>query len=268
MDLKEYYFNNIQEDEYHFKYFEDIKNINKSSGDEMFDAFFELIDSKGSEFRVHDEEDAISKFKELCQPGIERYSSADKLWFYFISYYLYKTGYVIEEFPRLLARPPLEPSDFTYTEIRNKLISEGKDDNGTVRFDTRRAYIESLNFVKRVSNINIDDYLNQKFEEISTRQASFNEMSQDEKLKEITNLIEHFLKTDGKFMKLDYSSISFEFITDEMVTKFRRKMQCFRHATEDTIKERNAYSAEQKDFFVDYGLTIVKVIVSIKKQIE
>lgn len=40
MDLKEYYFNNIQEDEYHFKYFEDIKNINKSSGDEMLDAFF------------------------------------------------------------------------------------------------------------------------------------------------------------------------------------------------------------------------------------
>ena len=38
-------------------------------------------------------------------------------------------------------------------------------------------------------------------------------------------------------------------------------MHCFRHAADDAIAERSTYSEEQKDFFVDYGLTIVKVII-------
>lgn len=40
-------------------------------------------------------------------------------------------------------------------------------------------------------------------------------------------------------------------------------MHCFRHATDDAISERKTYSEEQKNFFVDYGLTIVKVIHSL-----
>ena len=37
-------------------------------------------------------------------------------------------------------------------------------------------------------------------------------------------------------------------------------MQCFRHCTDEAIEERQGYSEEQKNFFVDYGLTIVKAI--------
>ena len=40
-------------------------------------------------------------------------------------------------------------------------------------------------------------------------------------------------------------------------------MHCFRHATDEAIAERNSYSEEQKNFFVDYGLTIVKVIYGL-----
>lgn len=42
-------------------------------------------------------------------------------------------------------------------------------------------------------------------------------------------------------------------------------MHCFRHATSEAIAERKIYTEEQKNFFVDYGLTIVKVIYALLK---
>ena len=108
-----------------------------------------------------------------------------------------------------------------------------------------------------------DISIDQKFIEISNRQASFNNMSTEEKLAEIANLIENLLKKNGKFVKPDYSKVCFSYITDDMVANYRKKMHCFRHATDEAIKERNSYTEEQKNFFVDYGLTIVKVIYSL-----
>ena len=40
-------------------------------------------------------------------------------------------------------------------------------------------------------------------------------------------------------------------------------MNCFRHATQEAIAERAFYSEEQKNFFVDYGLTILKVVYAL-----
>lgn len=107
--------------------------------------------------------------------------------------------------------------------------------------------------------------INQKFVEISNRQASFDNMSTDEKLAEIANLIENLLKKNGKFVMPDYPKICFNYISNDIVASYRKKMHCFRHATDEAINERNSYSEEQKDFFVDYGLTIVKVIYSLLK---
>lgn len=100
---------------------------------------------------------------------------------------------------------------------------------------------------------------------ISNRQASFNNMSVDEKLSEIANLIENLLKKDNKFIALDYSKICFSYVTNEMVTKYRKQMHCFRHASSEAIEERKAFTEEQKSFLVDFGLTIVKVIYEIVK---
>lgn len=36
-------------------------------------------------------------------------------------------GYELKEFPRVLARPSAEPFDFTYKEIKTKLISLGME---------------------------------------------------------------------------------------------------------------------------------------------
>ena len=68
------------------------------------------------------------------------------------------------------------------------------------------------------------------------------------------------LKKNGKFINLDYSSVCFDYVSDEMITSYRKKMHCFRHSANEALAERKSYSEEQKAFFVDYGLVILKVI--------
>lgn len=260
MDLREFYFQNIQEAEYHYRFHDSITNVNKTYN--IFSGYEESNDYK---FEVYDAEEAITKFKELCQPEVSFSGCKEKCWFYLVTYYLHKMGYEIKEFPRVLARPPAEPGDFTYGEIRNRIITQGDDDNGTVRYALRRKFVAGLTFEQKSDHIDIDNLINQKFAEISNRQASFDNMSTDEKLAEIANLIENLLKKNGKFITPDYSKICFGFISDDAVTRYRKKMHCFRHATDEAIAERNSYSEEQKNFFIDYGLTIVKVIHSLLK---
>lgn len=260
MDLKNFYFQNIQEDEYHYRFHASIENVNK-----VYNIFSGYEEIENYEFEVYDAEEAVTRFRELCQPDVNFSSNENKCWFYLISYYLYKVGYEIKEFPRLLARPPIDPCDFTYGEIRNRIIAQGDDDNGTVRYAVRRNLVASLTFEQKSGHVDIDDSINQKFVEISNRQASFNNMSTDEKLSEIANLIESLLKKKGKFLTPDYSTICFDYISNDIVKSYRKKMHCFRHAADDAIAERNNYSEEQKSFFVDYGLTIVKVIYSLLK---
>ena len=180
-----------------------------------------------------------------------------------MTYYLYKLGYQIKEFPRIIARPPVDPSNFTYNDIRNRIIAQGGDENGTVRYATRRTFVSELTFEMKSTHIDIGASLDQKFIEISNRQASFNNMSVDEKLAEIANLIENLLKKNGKFITTDYSKICFEYISNDIVASYRKKMHCFRHATQEAIAERASYSEEQKNFFVDYGLTILKVVYAL-----
>ena len=259
MDLKEFYFQNITDAEYHSRFRKSIENVNM-----VYNIFTGAEEVEDYEIVIYDAEEAITKYRELCQPEVN-FDNEKKCWFYLISYYLYKIGFEIKEFPRILARPPVDPAEFTYTEIRNRIIAQGGDDNGTVRYATRRNFIASLTFEQKSTNIEVDDSINQKFIQISNRQASFNNMSTDEKLAEIANLIENMLKVKGKFITPDYQTVCFEYISNDIVTSYRKKMHCFRHSTAEAIAERKSYSEEQKNFFVDFGLTIVKAIHSLTK---
>lgn len=200
MDLKEFYLQNVKESEYHYRFRESVLNVNK-----RYNVFSGYEDVEDYEFQIFDTEEAITKFKELCQPEVSFSDNEKKCWFYLVSYYLFKMGYEIKEFPRILARPPIEPSDFAYGDIRNKIIALGDDDNGTVRYAVRRKFVANLTFELRSTHIELDNAIDQKFIEISNRQASFNNMSTDEKLAEIANLIENLLKKNGKFITPDYS---------------------------------------------------------------
>lgn len=67
----------------------------------------------------------------MCQPDVY-FDNEKTCWFYLVTYNLYKLGYEIKEFPRLLARPPISPSDFTYGDLRKRIIAQGGDEAGTV----------------------------------------------------------------------------------------------------------------------------------------
>ena len=184
MDLKEFYFQNIKESEYHYRFLESVKKVNYT-----YNIFCGEEETQNYQFEIYDVEEAITKFKELCQPDVD-FSGENKCWFYLITYYLHMLGYEIKEFPRILARPPVDPTDFTYRDIRNRIIALGGDDNGDVCCG---------------------------------------------------------------------------FIDDTIVKNYRKKMQCFRHCTDEAIEERKTYSEEQKNFLVDYGLTMVKAIHELVK---
>lgn len=255
MDLRQFYLENVSEQEYYYKFYDLVQSINETYN--IFEGRQETHDYK---FLIDDIDDAIEKFKYLCQPENEVHNNENRCWFYLVLFYLNKCGFIIEEFPRIVERPPADTYDFVNKEIRNKLIAEGKDDNGTVRYNTRRKLIASLTFTQRDTFIELDDAIERKFKEISNRQATFQTMSMDEKLAEIANLIENMLKKNGKFISLDYSQICFDYIDEDTIKRYRKKIQCFRHSSAESICERESITKDQKIFLIDFGLTVLKVI--------
>ncbi|MGM9533865.1 MAG: hypothetical protein ACI3VR_01370 [Intestinibacter sp.] len=262
IDLREFYLSNIKENEYYYFFYELVLHVN-----EQYNIFDDEICETEHDFKVFDIEEAIEKFKTLCFPENEYHDNEKKCWFYIILYYLFKNGYIIEEFPKLINRPPRDSYDFVNKEIRNRIILQGKDHDGTVRYKDRRFLVTNLTFSQVLSShVELDSSLEIKFQEISTRQASFQNMSTDEKLAEIANLIENLLKDGKKFINLDYSLLCFSFIDDAKIKEYRNKLHCFRHSSPQSLEERKSYSNEQKVFFVDYGITILNAIHTLKSK--
>ncbi|KRN88704.1 hypothetical protein [Ligilactobacillus ceti] len=248
MNLIEYYLKNITDKEYHYKFLKSITNIsNKPNiGRNYYD--------------VYDLDDAIAKFKDVCMPENEKDTSEEyKCLFYVLTYYLNKNYYKIKEFPLVLERPPETPFKFTYEQIRNELINLGKYDGNSVKWDDRRQFVYNLHFI-RGNDYYLTEEIDVKFKKISNRSASFNNMTQDEKLMEMANLIENLLNVYGKYLKLDYSNISNDFLNTDIIKAYRKKLQCFRHSNEKTLIERNSYNNKQKEFLIKYGLSILDAI--------
>jgi len=255
LDLRQFYLENVTQDEYYYHFYNLISNVNMT-----YNIFSGEQETEHYDFQVFDIEEAIENFKKSCQPEHDGAGKEYDAWFYLTLFYLYKAGYAIEEFPRVVEHPPKERNEFTYTDVRNRLIEMGQDDNGTVRYATRRVFISQLTFVQKDISISLKESIEIKFKEISNRQASFENMSMDEKLAEIANLIENMLKKDGKFLNLNYSTVCFDFIDDNKIKDFRKKLHCFRHSSTEALQERKNYNNEQKYFMIDYGLTIIKII--------
>ncbi|MBQ8514154.1 MAG: hypothetical protein IJ496_02015 [Ruminococcus sp.] len=261
MDLRQFYLDNVKPDEYYYRFYDLISNVNMT-----YNIFGGEQETEHFDFQVFDMEEAIAYFKKSCQPENDSSNKEYDSWFYLTLFYMFKLGYVIEEFPTLVERPPKERTDFTYSEIRNRIIEMGQDENGTVRYATRRVFISKMTFVQKDTAIILDETIEMKFREISNRHASFEKMSTDEKLAEIANLIENMLKKNDKFLALDYSTICFDFIDDNTIKRFRKQLHIFRHSSEEALLQRKNYSNEQKSFMVDYGLTIIKAIHTLTTQ--
>lgn len=263
IDLRQYYLDNVKEDEYYYRFYDLIKNVNVTYN--VFTDYKIPEETGDTTFQVYDFQEAIDKFRELCQPGNEPASKEAKCWFYTISFYLDRHGYYIEQFPTVLKRPPKEPKNFCYGEIKNWAFNHELNDGDTIRYFTRRQIVSDLNFKSKGTSIEINEDLDEQFRRISTRDARFEEMSTDEKIKEIANLIENLLKKNGNFMNLDYSSVAFDYINNDQIKSFRHKIQCFRHSTDESVEERNSFTDAQKDFFIDYGIVICKTIYKLVK---
>lgn len=266
MNIFEFYKKNVSKSEYYYKFYNEIvtipereeKNLKKflSYSEDYED---DEINNIGGEYVFLDDEDIIEKFKYLCQPDTTS-SNENTILFHLITYYLYKQGYILKEFPRLLLRPPVEPYQFTNNEIRNKVIENGKmRPNGEVPYAERRIIISNFTFEK-IKPTMVDENLDEIFKNISTRNVKFENMETDEKLKEIINAIEYMLKENEKYILLDYETISKGFVSKQNIMEYKSKLQCFRHASINSIEERKYMSEAQKQFLIDYGIMICRMI--------
>lgn len=258
INLLDFYFDNIRKDEYHYKFYDLLKDLYIEG---MLSEENHRVRPK---FEVYDPLEALRKIIDLCEPSINEYTIFDNCLFYTSCYYIHRSGYRIKQFPNLVSRPYEDLFKFTYDDIRNRLISMGKGEaNRSVIWAARRAFASEFELERIPGRTFKDLTLDEKFIEISNRSASFSEMETDEKIAELNNMIEHLLNKDGKYLVLDYSPIALSYINDESIKIYKKNTQCFRHKSENALNEKNNYTDLQKEFLIEYGIIIVTTIHEI-----
>lgn len=255
IDLIKFFFDNIEERSPYKKYFESIKRFDQeTSSDRNIMGFSVMITSST-------DDDVIERIKSLCMPT-SFHSEEEMIEFILLCFYLNEKGYYIEQFPNQLSNPK-NLMEFSYYEIRNYLISLGKDEAGTVRWAVRRTAVNALSFKhKNGFHHVVHDGLNDAFVKISTRQASFSEMSDQEKIEQISNLIENKLKVGNQFLELDTANTA-NLLSNENLLQYRKLTQCYRHATVESLAEREQYK-NQEQFLIYYGLAFLYAIFEKK----
>lgn len=171
-----------------------------------------------------------------------------------LCFWLNKNGYSIKEFPNLLSRPTTL-FNFAYNDIR-KYIQNQTGDNGSVQWQSRRDLCDDLTITTNKNFQLMPNDIEEKIRIISTRGAEFDSMTVGEKLQNLNNLIENLLKpnSNGKYLSLNYDEIFFGFISEEDIKKYRKRTQPFRHATDDTLKERASITNKEKKLLVELGV--------------
>ncbi|WP_300676763.1 hypothetical protein [uncultured Gemmiger sp.] len=66
MDLKEFHLKSVKESEYHYCFLDSIRKVNYTYN--IFSGKDE--ETENYKFEIYDVEDAIAKFRELCQPDV------------------------------------------------------------------------------------------------------------------------------------------------------------------------------------------------------
>lgn len=95
---------------------------------------------------------------------------------------------------------------------------------------------------------------------VSTRSAEFDDMSKDEKLSSLNQAIEYLLKDKNNYKQINNAQFC-DLINDATVIEFRKKTHCFRHASKESITERQKLTDKQKDFLINFGLSIVTALI-------
>ncbi|MHA8263750.1 hypothetical protein ACYATO_08695 [Lactobacillaceae bacterium Melli_B3] len=133
-------------------------------------------------------------------------------------------------------------------------------------FNSKYDVVDVQYFVNNDLNTDIDmsKSLSERIKSISTRDAWFIDMDVDEKIEIINNTIENILNKNGSFIEINESNY-FGFITNDNIKAYRKMTQCFRHATDKSINERKSFTKDQKQFLIEYGITILKTLDKFEK---
>lgn len=214
-----------------------------------------------------DDTAVIERFKELISPNNEK-SFNNKFVneeFKLIRQYLNNRGYRITQFPNAL-HIQSTLFDFAYNQIRT-YIQNKRQKIGKVTWDERRMLIAELSFVKSGSNFHdVPEELQTTIKKISLRDATWEQQTDDEKLKTIADVIENLLKLpNGKFISLQESEF-YGFFTDEQLKRLRKQLQAFRHSHEQALKSRNTeFDESKKKFLIHLGIVILIRLNEIKR---
>lgn len=132
------------EENYSDTYYIQLKDFVKSKR-YYYSCFGDIIGEENISYDMYDINEIIEKFKEICQPD-RGYTDDDNSWFILISFYFWKNGYTLDQFPNIFERPKNIKS-FAYDDIRQFAIKHGMVKNdGSVAWATRRQIINEFSF--------------------------------------------------------------------------------------------------------------------------
>ena len=182
-----------------------------------------------------------------------------------IRQYLDNQGYRIAQFPNAL-HIPNTLHNFAYNQIRS-YIQTKRNSLGTVTWDERRILINELNFLKDAFVFQkVPDDLQIIIKKISLRDATWEQQTDDEKLRTIAEVIENLMKlSNGKFLSVDESNF-YGLFTEEQLKNFRKQLQVFRHSHKQALEERESeFDESRKKFLIHLGIVILIRLNEITK---
>lgn len=206
-----------------------------------------------------DNNEVISRFKELISPDNET-NFNNRIFnkeFQLIRQYLDNQGYRIAQFPNALHFPNTL-HNFAYNQIRS-YIQTKRNSLGTVTWDERRILINELKFFNENFVFQkVPEDLQTVIKKISLRDATWEQQTDDEKLRTIAEVIENLMKlSNGKFLSVDESNF-YGLFTEEQLKNFRKQLQVFRHSHKQALEERESeFDESRKKFLIHLGIVIL-----------
>lgn len=237
------------------------KHINENDYYNFYFKYIGLVENQ--DYVYFDENKVMDEFKSMLNPKYEsRINPKMTEKFIQLCFYLNQNGYFMKQFPVFLERPGEKCAlyDLMYKEARQYILNSREEVNGIVTWDERRKLISDLEFLKK--DYVVSSEIDTLFIKISTRSASFMEMADDEKLKEISNVVEYILKNDGKFIDIDFSDC-FDILNKDKIISYRKKLNCYRHSSKEALLERKSYNKFQKDMLIRYGIFVVETVYKL-----
>lgn len=251
IDLLNFYDENSKD-----TYFEKFKDkIEREGVSDPFNFKFSSIEK--IKYEVFDTEEAKVKFLEIVQPNAVEQDSIPHLksWFYLLTFYFWKNGISLKQFPKAFERP-IDLFDFGYNQIRQYAFSELEETGGSVAWATRRKIISELVFIQNEEKIIPSKKLQSIIQMIDTNNLKWQEMTLDSKIKNLNDGIEFILKKGRKFIDVpDIDNIE-EFA---LYQKYRNFTQMERHSS--GVEERKKLSDSEKIFLVDYGVALLHLAI-------